>query len=188
MATVTTILQLLLVWLAAYAMGLAVVKALVPADLEAEFGTLITPTVGYLVFCLCAFSASAAFGLAAATAAWIVMAVLATAGLATQLRPAWRIKPRVFGRDLRRCLVLMLPMAVLTLFPARSDLFGAYGIGLFIGFFLYFIVLLVLVGISKKFTVDWFLDGRRAIVGPDEMVGTETRPTTGAMIAQNKLQ
>jgi hypothetical protein len=76
--------------------------------------------------------------------------------------------------------------AVLTLFPARSDLFGAYGIGLFVGFFLYFIVLLVLVGISKKFTVDWFLDGRRGIIGPGEMVGTETRPTTGAMIAEGK--
>src|SRR5258705_11503151 len=97
MATVTTILQLLLVWLAAYAMGLAVVKALVPADLEAEFGTLITPTVGYLVFCLCAFSASAAFGLAAATAAWIVMAVLATAGPGDPLRPPPADKPPGVG-------------------------------------------------------------------------------------------
>lgn len=51
--------------------------------------------------------------------------------------------------------------AILAIFPARTDLFGAYGIGLFAGFFTYFIILLVMVGISKSFTVEWFLDGRR---------------------------
>lgn len=51
--------------------------------------------------------------------------------------------------------------AVLALFPAKTDLFGAYGIGLGIGFFFYFLVLIFLVGISKNFDVDWFLDGRR---------------------------
>jgi hypothetical protein len=51
--------------------------------------------------------------------------------------------------------------AILALFPARTDLFGAYGIGLFAGFFGYFLVLIILVGISKNFDVDWFLDGRR---------------------------
>lgn len=51
--------------------------------------------------------------------------------------------------------------AVLALFPTGSDLFGAYGIGLAIGFFGYFITLIFLVGISKNFDTDWFLDGRR---------------------------
>ena len=51
--------------------------------------------------------------------------------------------------------------AILALFPARSDLFGAYGIGLAAGFFLYFVVLLFLVGSSENFDSDWFLDGRR---------------------------
>jgi hypothetical protein len=51
--------------------------------------------------------------------------------------------------------------AILAIFPARSDLFGAYGIGLFAGFFGYFIVLIFLVGTSKNFDTDWFLDGRR---------------------------
>jgi hypothetical protein len=51
--------------------------------------------------------------------------------------------------------------AILALFPAKTDLFGAYGVGLFIGFFSYFLVLIILVVISKNFTVDWFLDGRR---------------------------
>ncbi len=55
--------------------------------------------------------------------------------------------------------------AVLALFKAGTDLFGGYGIGLAIGFFGYFIVLIFLVGISKNFDVDWFLDGRRKVNG-----------------------
>jgi hypothetical protein len=44
--------------------------------------------------------------------------------------------------------------AVLALFPAGTDLFGAYGVGLGIGFFTYFLVLIVLVGVSPNFDVD----------------------------------
>ena len=51
--------------------------------------------------------------------------------------------------------------AILAIFPARTDLFGAYGIGLFAGFFSYFLILLIMVAISRNFTVEWFLDGRR---------------------------
>jgi peptidoglycan/LPS O-acetylase OafA/YrhL len=51
--------------------------------------------------------------------------------------------------------------AVLIIFPAKSDLFGAYGIGLAAGYFLYFLVLIALVRRSPNFTSDWFLDGRR---------------------------
>jgi len=51
--------------------------------------------------------------------------------------------------------------AVLALFPKGTDLFGAYGIGLAVGFFSYFIVLVFLVGSSENFNSDWFLDGRR---------------------------
>ncbi|MCA9972544.1 MAG: hypothetical protein KC425_20120 [Anaerolineales bacterium] len=50
--------------------------------------------------------------------------------------------------------------AVLQLFPERSDLFGAYGVGLFLGFFGYFLSLLIMVQVSQVFNVDWFLDGR----------------------------
>ncbi len=53
--------------------------------------------------------------------------------------------------------------AVLALFPAKTDLFGAYGIGLAAGFFGYFLVLIIMVAISKKFGVEWFLDGRREL-------------------------
>lgn len=53
--------------------------------------------------------------------------------------------------------------AILALFPSETDLFGAYGIGLAIGFFGYFLVLLILVAISPNFAVEWFLDGRKTL-------------------------
>ncbi|MGI8685007.1 MAG: hypothetical protein ACR2MO_07960 [Acidimicrobiales bacterium] len=58
--------------------------------------------------------------------------------------------------------------AVLALFPARTDLFGAYGIGLFLGFAAYLVMLVVLVARSDNFDWDWFLDGRRRQVRPDQ--------------------
>ena len=66
--------------------------------------------------------------------------------------------------------------AVLVLFPARTDLFGAYGVGLAIGFFGYFAVLVILVSISRNFDVDWFLDGRRKKPGPEYEAGRPDRP------------
>lgn len=77
--------------------------------------------------------------------------------------------------------------AVLALFPAGSELFGAYGIGLAAGFFGYFLSLIILVAISKNFGVDWFLDGRRTLpdgtvfvpqVGTPAAGGTAMRSTT----------
>jgi hypothetical protein len=59
--------------------------------------------------------------------------------------------------------------AVLALFPAKSDLFAAYGIGLATGFFLYFIVLVILVSKSPKFTWAWFIDGRAPKLDADEI-------------------
>ena len=54
--------------------------------------------------------------------------------------------------------------AILNLFPAETDIFGAYGIGLASGFFLYFVSLLILVK-AAKFPWAWFLDGRTRAVG-----------------------
>ena len=68
--------------------------------------------------------------------------------------------------------------AVLALFPAKSVLFGAYGIGLFIGFFGYLIVLVVLVKISDNFGVDYFLDGRRKALAQDQERPGGARPQT----------
>jgi hypothetical protein len=75
--------------------------------------------------------------------------------------------------------------AILALFPARTDLFGAYGIGLFAGFFTYFLVLLVMVRASPNFDVDWFLDGRRRrpqepSYVPGEMAASPPRPAMAA--------
>lgn len=68
--------------------------------------------------------------------------------------------------------------AVLALFPAGSVLFGAYGIGLAVGFFGYFLSLIVLVARSENFDADWFLDGRRKL--PD---GTIFVPQVGTPAA-----
>jgi hypothetical protein len=51
--------------------------------------------------------------------------------------------------------------AITALFESSTDLFGAYGIGLAIGFFGYFGVLIIFVSKSKEFGIEWFLDGRR---------------------------
>ena len=66
--------------------------------------------------------------------------------------------------------------AILTLFPAQSDLFGAYGIGLFAGFFAYFTALVIMVRRSRGFGVEWFLDGRRPKPASDEVVDHSQRP------------
>jgi hypothetical protein len=72
---------------------------------------------------------------------------------------------------------------ILVLFPAKSDLFGAYGIGLAIGFFGYFLVLIILVNKSikstKNFDWDWFLDGRKKVEGKESV---PTLPANTAMI------
>lgn len=66
--------------------------------------------------------------------------------------------------------------AVLALFDKGSDMFGAYGIGLAVGFFAYFISLLILVKISPNFDADWFLDGRRKDPPQGVGYGQQVRP------------
>jgi hypothetical protein len=58
--------------------------------------------------------------------------------------------------------------AILTLFPEQSVLFASYGIGLAVGFFGYFVTLLLLVKHSGQFTVAWFLDGRTPVLDEGE--------------------
>jgi hypothetical protein len=71
--------------------------------------------------------------------------------------------------------------AVLALFDKKTDLFGAYGVGLAVGFFLYFFVLIVLVGLSKNFDSDWFLDGRRKNPPDGYGYGQDARPPVTSM-------
>ena len=90
-------------------------------------------------------------------------------------------KEDVSWSDLTTIIGIIGGGAILTLFPASTDLFGAYGIGLFIGFFGYFIFLMLWVKISKNFYVDWFLDGRRKRLADDDLVPEGTRATTASM-------
>ncbi|MCB9421355.1 MAG: hypothetical protein H6667_16245 [Ardenticatenaceae bacterium] len=76
--------------------------------------------------------------------------------------------------------------AILALFDAQTDLFGAYGIGLFAGFFGYFLFLTLWVSLSKNFTVDWFLDGRRKKPTSGFEIPGEIRQTTSAMAISNE--
>jgi hypothetical protein len=71
--------------------------------------------------------------------------------------------------------------SILALFQAGTDLFGAYGIGLGVGFFGYFIVLLVMVRASKNFDVDWFLDGRRKTPPENYVIPAGTAETVRSM-------
>jgi hypothetical protein len=71
--------------------------------------------------------------------------------------------------------------AVLALFPAGSALFGAYGVGLLLGFLSYLAVLALLVGRSKVFSVEWFLDGRRGKLADDEEIPEGVRATGAPM-------
>jgi hypothetical protein len=73
--------------------------------------------------------------------------------------------------------------AVLKMFGDDATLFGAYGIGIAAGFFGYFVILMFLVGHSKSFSSDWFLDGRRPNPPADWGYGTDTQGTVHAMAA-----
>lgn len=80
--------------------------------------------------------------------------------------------------DLATLLGIIGGGAVTALFgEGKATLFGAYGLGLAVGFFAYFVMLLVLVKASNGvFTWTWFLDGRRKMLKDDEEIGTEPRP------------
>ena len=77
--------------------------------------------------------------------------------------------------DLTTIIGIVGGAAVTSLFGnGDAALFGAYGIGLFIGFFGYFIALLIMVRLSGGvFTVTWFLDGRRKMLKSDETIQGE---------------
>src|SRR5215212_9418357 len=66
--------------------------------------------------------------------------------------------------DLTTVIGILGGAVVLSLFPSETSLFGAYGIGLFVGFFGYFASLLLLIRSSDNFNADFLLDGRRRIL------------------------
>lgn len=74
--------------------------------------------------------------------------------------------------------------AVLALFPPETALFTSYGLGLAAGFFGYFILLVVLVAVTKGWTLAWFLDGRRPKLPDDQIAGDGSRPMGGSGIRE----
>ena len=72
--------------------------------------------------------------------------------------------------------------AILGLFPAGSTLFGAYGIGLAIGFFGYFLLLVVMLVSQRKrgWTFEWFLDGRKPQPTGQQVVSADKPMLAGA--------
>jgi hypothetical protein len=117
MTFLITIAQLALVWLGACLMGLAMVKVLLPPEVEREHGLFLMPTTGVLALCLASFTVSATFDMPTASAVRACLAALLLAGLATQLRKEWRIRPGDLLRDLRTALLLAAPMALAILWP-----------------------------------------------------------------------
>jgi hypothetical protein len=60
--------------------------------------------------------------------------------------------------------------SIMQIYGKDTPLFGAYGVGLFVGFFGYLIFLSALVHNSKNFNIDYFLDGRRKQLAADETI------------------
>jgi hypothetical protein len=78
--------------------------------------------------------------------------------------------------------------SVLALFPAKTVLFGAYGIGLGAGFFAYFIILVIIIISQSKnnWTFEWFLDGRKPVPKDGQVVSTD-RPMIASPSAAAKI-
>ncbi|GAA2646316.1 hypothetical protein [Streptomyces vastus] len=86
-----------------------------------------------------------------------------------------RYRPKVAITDVLAIVGALGGGTILTLFPEETQLFAAYGIGLAIGFFGYFLLLVVLVLRSKEWTMEWFLDGRRPELKPGQVSSDATR-------------
>ncbi len=95
----------------------------------------------------------------------------------------YRSGPVDFG-DITSMLTAIGGAGVLALFPSGSDLFGAYGIGLAAGFFLYYAILNTMVARSPNFDSDFFLDGRRKKVQPDSFIPENWRGATSSGMDQ----
>jgi len=71
-----------------------------------------------------------------------------------------RYRKDVVIGDLSAVIAAVGGAAILKLFQAGTVLFGYYGVGLAVGFFLYWAILVVMVTVSKDVGVDWFLTGK----------------------------
>jgi len=94
----------------------------------------------------------------------------------------YRAGPVDFG-DIITILGAVGGASVLALFPSGTDMFGAYGIGLAVGFFGYYLILLGMVTRSQNFDADYFLDGRRKAPQPPFEIPGYVRPAQPGMDA-----
>lgn len=91
-----------------------------------------------------------------------------------------RYRKEVSLADLTTVIGAIGGAGVLALFPAKTDLFGAYGVGLAAGFFGYFVVLVILVSCSRNFGIDYLINRQRK--SPEAGYGYSTstdRPMAG---------
>jgi len=75
--------------------------------------------------------------------------------------------------------------AILALFDREGGLFGAYGIGLAIGFFSYFLFLVLMVYISDNFDIDYKANGswwRQRSPGPKGLSRGQLEPADRFLI------
>lgn len=113
-----------------------------------------------------ATTAAAATAAAAAPAAATTLQLLGAFGFGALL--GWYLyyinryrTEEVKLADLATVIGAIAGTIVLSLFDAKTDLFGAYGVGLAAGFFGYYLLLVYFVYRSEFFDVAWFLDGRK---------------------------
>jgi hypothetical protein len=78
---------------------------------------------------------------------------------------------KISVRDLGTFLGAIGGAAVLALFPAKSALFGYYGLGLAVGFFAYFVILFFFVLLTPSWNLGFFLDGRTPALKRGEVRG-----------------
>jgi len=123
MQILTTFAQLAAIWALAWVMGFAAMKALLPEDIEREYGALLAPCMGYLLVCFAGYTLSASLDISAPAATIAGMVLLAAAAIMVGVRPRWRPRISRLGPEIGRTLVLVLPMAAATLLPLF--LFGA---------------------------------------------------------------
>jgi hypothetical protein len=93
-----------------------------------------------------------------------------------------RYRPTIQLSDVGKLIGAVGGGAVLALFPARTDLFAAYGLGLAAGFLAYFLILVafVLSLRSKGWSLAWFLDGRRPGLDAGEQPADGSHPMQAA--------
>lgn len=83
-------------------------------------------------------------------------------------------------------IVSALGGATITAIFKSELLFGAYSLGLGLGFFGYFAILILLVRLSPNFNRDFFLDGRHKKLADDEERQPEQRPMLMEVLRASK--